>query len=1198
MLKRSACLVFACLALAIAPNVRAASDLDGLTLVVVDAPDIATLHRARALVQENGGRIGVMVPPSIMIGWVDPATAGRLVGKSGIRDIRWNEAGAAQLAQYPADDEQSRSAIQSFNAIVSGAYERRRGSTFESLAPNAAAARPDAPDGLVREASNVADVMENLRNNGLDESTLGPRGLLPRTAQDGSPSFTYADRMVGVVGVTFFLVESDGTGSDPDSWTWTPEDMQEYMDDTVVGLLWWSARANGHLDCWLTFLINHVSALDPRCHQWVEPSLHDNNFVSTWASNVMTKMGYASGSHFSKVDAFNTWQEATYQVNSAYSAFIAYNPIGAPSSFANGGYAFAWIYGPYFWSLFRTPGWTHDVVVSHETGHIFGACDEYSGGCSSCAGTCSAHGGANANCEDCNVASRPCMMRSNENSLCQYTKTMIGWDAVTPCAPSPPAPLPTPTLASSTPPNGLVGGEVTLTLTGSNFVAGVQAELGPETFVHKTTLVNSTTLQVWASIFNDAALGPVDVVVRNRDGQAATLPDAFEILPTRRHYFSPAGSNVFPYLTPANAGTTLADVMAAASDGDTVLVPTMTFSPFSLGFDRGVTLQGAWDASFTSRNLVSGKTVIDLAGIVDFYPGSDGAGIDGFLIENGDGKADFLPVNARFAGAVRVYQSTVTIRNCEIRNSSTGPQEQLGLGGGIYAYQANVTIENCYIHDNTGTKGGAVYFDQCSGAISGTTIESNDVLTTGTIQPEASGVYVLGSSDVTLTDNTVAHHSGGQNGGGILIENSTNVVIEGGIVEYNSATFGGGGISFKASTGEIRGVWVRRNSALLAGGISVSTTPGCTVRECRIEWNAATFGGGLFGDGALSILHNLIVGNSSANVCGGLGVSNATSGVVAGNTLDRNTTGTGTGGISLASAAIPVFNNIVTHSTGAGISCSGTAPTLLDFNNVWSATGVLYSGCAPGASSISSDPMFIDTTLVDYHLGLNSPCIDRGRTGFAYDDPDGSRGDMGIFGSHAFTMDQPAFVEGARVEFSGPDRVLVWNASSAPDVAQYAIYADANSGFAPSPGNFVALVATPVTSYNLGPVSSETYYRVNAIDDDGYAGGYSNEVSASPSTGADPVTYTTRLFQNSPNPFNPETEIRFELAAPSEVSITVFDAAGRRVRVLAAEPRQAGVHAIRWNGLNDAGETVSSGVYFYRMTTARFDQTRKMVLLK
>ena len=1193
MHRRSLCLILSVLALLATQSVFAASPFEGLTLIVVDAPDIAALHRARALVQENGGRIGAMVPPSIMMGWVDPATASKLVGQEGIRDIRWSEVAPDR---FEMSDEASVSAIATYNDIVSGEFQRRENAN--RILDGAGTPRRDAGDAFPREASNASDVLENLRGVGLDDATLAERGLLPGSAPDGTVPVTYADKMTGTVAVTFFLVESDGSGADPNSWTWTVQDMQEYMNSAIVGLLWWAGRADNHLDCWVTFLINHVSAFDPRCQQWVEPSIHDNGFVSTWASNVMTKMGYPSGNHFSKVDAFNNWQEATYQVNSAYSAFIAYNPIGAPSSFANGGYAFAWIYGPYFWSLFRTTGWTHDVVISHETGHIFGACDEYTGGCSSCVNSCSAYGGANANCEDCNPMSRPCMMRSNENSLCQYTKTMIGWDAASPCAPNPPAPLPTPTLSLISPDDGLEGTEVTITLTGSNFVAGVEVEMGPEIFVHSTTRVSATTLTVWASVYNGATLGPVDVLVRNRDGQTATLNDAFEVLPTRKHYFSPSGSNQFPYLTPATAGTGLAQVMAAASNGDTVLVPTMTFNDFSLGVEKGVTLQGAWNASFTARNVASGKTVLDLAGIVDFYPGSAGGGIDGFLIQNGDGKEDFLPVMARYAGAVRAYQTMVSIRNCEIRTSNTGPQEQTGYGGAIYGYQSALTIANCHIHDNRATKGGAVYLDQCTATISGSTIAYNTVITTGTVQPEGSGVYTASCSNITLTNNQIGHHSGGQNGGGVLLENTTGVLVDGGTIEYNAASFGGGGVEVKNSSGTIRNVRVRRNSALLAGGISVSTTPACVIEKCRIEWNSATFGGGVFGSGNVTVAHNLIVGNSATSICGGLGVSTSSSGSVAGNTVDRNSVGSGAGGISLTNAAIPVFNNIVTNSTGAGIACSGNAPTLLDFNNVFNASAGLYSGCTPGASSISADPLFVDTTLVNYRLAVHSPCIDRGRTGAAYNDPDGSRGDMGRYGSHVFVMDQPAKIVGAGVTGSGANRFLDWDASAEGDVAKYAVYATTASGFAPGISNFVAFVNAPATSYPLGPVGADTYYKVNAVDADGYAGGYSSEVSASPATDVKPIVYQTRLFQNSPNPFNPETEVRFELATPSHVSVSIFDAAGRRVRTLVDEARPAGVHVLRWNGRDDGHQPVSSGVYFYRMHASGFDATRKMVLLK
>jgi hypothetical protein len=102
--------------------------------------------------------------------------------------------------------------------------------------------------------------------------------------------------------------------------------------------------------------------------------------------------------------------------------------------------------------------------------------------------------------------------------------------------------------------------------------------------------------------------------------------------------------------------------------------------------------------------------------------------------------------------------------------------------------------------------------------------------------------------------------------------------------------------------------------------------------------------------------------------------------------------------------------------------------------------------------------------------------------------------------------------------------------------------------------------------------------------------------------GADtPATVPARtvLHPNVPNPFNPVTTIAFDLAGSGHVSLRVYDVAGRLVRTLLAAKLAAGHgHAARWDGLDDAGNHVSSGVYFYRLVTAQFDQTRKMVLMK
>ncbi len=89
------------------------------------------------------------------------------------------------------------------------------------------------------------------------------------------------------------------------------------------------------------------------------------------------------------------------------------------------------------------------------------------------------------------------------------------------------------------------------------------------------------------------------------------------------------------------------------------------------------------------------------------------------------------------------------------------------------------------------------------------------------------------------------------------------------------------------------------------------------------------------------------------------------------------------------------------------------------------------------------------------------------------------------------------------------------------------------------------------------------------------------------------------LEQNVPNPFNPITTIRYQVAVDgTEVNISIYDAEGRRVRTLVDERRPAGSGSAVWNGVDEHGARVASGVYFYRMQAGGYEQTRKMVMLK
>jgi M6 family metalloprotease-like protein len=98
-----------------------------------------------------------------------------------------------------------------------------------------------------------------------------------------------------------------------------------------------------------------------------------------------------------------------------------------------------------------------------------------------------------------------------------------------------------------------------------------------------------------------------------------------------------------------------------------------------------------------------------------------------------------------------------------------------------------------------------------------------------------------------------------------------------------------------------------------------------------------------------------------------------------------------------------------------------------------------------------------------------------------------------------------------------------------------------------------------------------------------------------------PGAMTNALYQNHPNPFNPTTTIRFSIKERGRVTLTIYNAAGQRVRTLVDEiqtPSAMGFSAI-WNGTNDAGERVASGVYLYKLTTGDgYQSVRKLVLLK
>ena len=83
-----------------------------------------------------------------------------------------------------------------------------------------------------------------------------------------------------------------------------------------------------------------------------------------------------------------------------------------------------------------------------------------------------------------------------------------------------------------------------------------------------------------------------------------------------------------------------------------------------------------------------------------------------------------------------------------------------------------------------------------------------------------------------------------------------------------------------------------------------------------------------------------------------------------------------------------------------------------------------------------------------------------------------------------------------------------------------------------------------------------------------------------------------------PNPFNSSTLIRFTLPHGQTAKLTIYNLAGQRVATLFHCPRPAGANTFRWDGRGDGGRLVTSGVYFYRLRTGDWQETRKLLLLR
>lgn len=176
---------------------------------------------------------------------------------------------------------------------------------------------------------------------------------------------------------------------------------------------------------------------------------------------------------------------------------------------------------------------------------------------------------------------------------------------------------------------------------------------------------------------------------------------------------------------------------------------------------------------------------------------------------------------------------------------------------------------------------------------------------------------------------------------------------------------------------------------------------------------------------------------------------------------------------------------------------------------------------------------------------------------------------------------------------------LQWDDPIDPDFRYFAVYRSTQSGFDPKTTEPIArLTATEFIDEQVD-IGQTYYYRLSTFDFSGNQSPFSPELTATVTrVGESALPTDYALLQNYPNPFNPETTIEYQLPMTGEVRVTIHSLLGTPVRVLVDRVQPAGTHRVQWDGRDDAGKPVPSGVYFYKMESGSFKAMKKMLLLQ
>jgi C1A family cysteine protease len=592
---------------------------------------------------------------------------------------------------------------------------------------------------------------------------------------------------------------------------------------------------------------------------------------------------------------------------------------------------------------------------------------------------------------------------------------------------------------------------------------------------------------------------------------------------------------------------------------------------------------------------------------------------------------DIIGCSAQCGGGIYLYESAATIRNnriigCKPNAEYNGAKH----GGGIYAYHAAAALEGNRIEDNDGYRRGAgIYLSQSSGELERDTIIANDGLETG-------GGICAERSSLALSNVIVRQNSSGNSGGGIY-QRAGSSSISNCLVALNHSSLIGGGVYADSCWGAFTSNTFDRNYAKYGGGnIYLAAMPSLNV------WNNLVTYGVKNGFQATNMTN---VSFKFNNCFGNTPLNTVTPVAVDATNTSRNPRYADT---------LSFDYHLLVHSggidTGDPAGTNDPDGSRADQGAFGGPDALMAAppyvenlAAAPGPDTLSSDIYLIWSEItgdVAYYAVYTdtitgfapdeSVCIDSvgapacsllvsagtGKRYYRVSAVNASGyggGYSNQVSSYAWDVVPPTvsvtYPNGGEALETGDTIRIDWIAADNHRVDSVSIYYSENAGrdytliehgwradssyawIVPSSLSDSCLVK--VVAFDPGCLEGcDTSDSLFSIKD------YTDVHDEGDGGGKDTPRHVTALEQNYPNPFNGTTTIFYSIGERCDVDLGIYDAAGHAIRVLERTGRAAGRYSVLWNGKDDAGRDVATGVYFCRIKAGKYRETRKVLYLR